>query len=157
MLAIFTLGGPAVASPASAARDFEGPPLGAKMRQLPPHLRRADDCFVSRTFVDCEFTGSGGIHFVVRGDEVVRKEVRRSDREETKWPYGLTGLETPDAIKTQLTLKYGLRFNPDIPLDGGLLLSAPTDARSGRCGLNFFFDTNVRLISATLYCTPLGD
>jgi hypothetical protein len=155
-VAVTLVGGHAQASPASAAREFEGPPLGAKVGRLPPHLRRSDDCFVSRQFIDCEFTGPGGIHYVMRGDELVRKEVRRTAGE-TRWPYGLNGDETPEAIKEQLSTKYALRFNPDIALDGGRLLSAPTDERSGRCGLNFFFDAQSRLASATLYCTPPGD
>jgi hypothetical protein len=145
-----------MAAPRDAAREFGGPPLGAKRSALPGHLKREPHCYEAPRFIDCEYSAPGGLHYVVYGDEITRKQVRRGGSP-THWPFGLTGEETPGVLKAKLRTRYGLRFSPDVRHTGGTTLSAPVPPDPSQCGLYFEFGLSDRLEQATLYCTTPED
>jgi hypothetical protein len=150
MLLVASLAGPAKSAPPDAVRAFGGPPLGAKWGRLPPHLRREPNCYVTRKFVDCEFAAQGGVYYLVYGDEITRKEVRRTEGV-TGWPLGLTGHETPTVLKQKLRARYRLRFVADVSDTDGILVSAPTAPDPNSNSLDFRFSKTGRLTKVTLF------
>jgi hypothetical protein len=135
-------------------RQFGGPPLGAKRSALPHDLRREPNCYETSKFVDCEYEAASGMHYLVYGDEITRKQVRRVESG-THWPYGLTGQETPAALKAKLQTRYGLRFRSDVSQLDGTILTASVPPDPDRCAIYFEFGRSSRLDQATLYClTP---
>ena len=141
----------AQATPHDAVRAFGGPPLGANWIRLPPHSRREPNCYVSRKFVDCEFAGPDGIHYLVYGLEITRKEVRRAGLA-TKWPLGLTGRESPAELKAKLGARYGLKFQHEVEYaEEGPVLIAPTPGDPDADSLYFTFSKTGRLMKVTLF------
>jgi hypothetical protein len=139
-----------------AVRQFGGPPLGAKRGTLPRSVWRDPGCYETPKFIDCEYAAPGGMHYLVYGDEVTRKQVRR-DGSQTHWPYGLTGEEAPAALKAKLRAQYGLKFEADIRHTAGTTVSAPIPPDPSQCGLHFEFGLSDRLEQATLYCSTPED
>ena len=145
------IAGAALATPLDAVRAFGGPPLGAKWTRMPAHVRPGPNCEVTVKFIDCEFAAPGGLHYLVYGQEITRKEVRRI-ASGTKWPFGLTGRETPATLKAKLAARYGLKFIPDVVGENSaLVLTAPTTGSRTADSLFFTFTKAGRLMEVTLW------
>ena len=119
--------------------------LGDPRSRLPADVTAARDCAQT-----CSYTDSAGVTYVVRGDEIIAKEISDVSRYRGALPARITATETLPIILTRLaTFSEGAPIWSLNPLPGGGLLLRTDNCIEGRNGVSgsygFSFDQDGRL------------